>query len=70
MSEKNICQKYFIPDGIKNEEEAIEWAKNQATLDFEDGGWEFIHEQQLIELLSRLYEGTQQKKQKIRAANP
>lgn len=53
----NICEKYFIPDEL-SEKEAIEWAKQQAVLEFESGEWEFIYEGELIDILSYLYGDT------------
>lgn len=50
----NICEKYWIPDNL-SEEEAIEWSKNQAVLEFEDGTWEFIHINEYIKILRYLY---------------
>lgn len=52
--EMDICEKYFIPDDL-TEEEAIEWAKQQAIIEFEDNGWEFIHIEHYIRLLTYLY---------------
>lgn len=64
----NICEKYFIPNDL-TEEEAIQWAKEQAILKFKSGRFEFIHEEDLIGLLENIIVAKNKKSKKYEGIN-